>query len=184
MVFETEPHDTVLVKLRDVVPNLLCDVRYATENNFTGRILYTSDTLYARHSVATALANAQKYAIAQGLQLKVFDAYRPLRVQRLMWSIVPDERYVADPATGSRHNRGCALDLTLCDMQGTELTMGTDYDEFTEQSAATYTDLPEQVAQNRATLFNIMHRAGFTVLPSEWWHFDIIGWERFAILNE
>lgn len=184
MVFEHEPRDTVLVKLRDVIPGLLCDVRYATVNNFTGRTLYSSDTLYARHSVATALAQAQKLAQVKGLQLKVYDAYRPLSIQRLMWSIVPDERYVADPATGSRHNRGCAVDLTLCDMQGSELNMGTGYDEFTEQAAATYTDLSEEVVRNRATLFDIMKRAGFTVLPSEWWHFDIIGWERFAILNE
>lgn len=184
MVFEQESRDTVLVKLRDVIPNLLCDVRYSTANNFTGRILYTSDILYARHSVARALAQAQKLALAQGLQLKVYDAYRPLSVQRLMWSIVPDERYVADPAKGSRHNRGCALDLTLCDMQGTELNMGTGYDEFTEKATATFTDLPEDVLKNRALLNGIMATAGFTVLPSEWWHYDFAGWERYAILDE
>jgi D-alanyl-D-alanine dipeptidase len=101
-----------------------------------------------------------------------------------MWSIVPDERYVADPAKGSRHNRGCALDLTLCDMQGTELNMGTGYDEFTEKAAATFTDLPEDVLKNRALLNGIMATAGFTVLPSEWWHYDFAGWERYAILDE
>lgn len=184
LAFESEPRDTVLIRLRDVIPDLLCDVRYATTNNFTHRVLYSSDTLYARHVVAQALLEAQLLARAQGLQLKVFDAYRPLSVQRLMWSIVPDERFVADPAKGSRHNRGCAVDLTLCRLDGTELNMGTGYDEFTEQAAATYTDLSEEVIRNRATLFDIMKRAGFTVLPSEWWHFDIIGWERFAILDE
>lgn len=183
-VFEQEPRDTVLVRLADVVPNLLCDVRYATANNFTGRILYSSDTLYARKVVASALARAQEYARVYKLQLKIFDAYRPLSVQRLMWSIVPDERYVADPAKGSRHNRGCAVDLTLCDMEGNELDMGTGYDEFTEKAAAAYNDLPDEVLRNRGLLDDIMTKAGFSVLPSEWWHFDIVGWERYSILNE
>lgn len=183
-MFEQEPRDTVLVRLADVVPNLLCDVRYATANNFTGRILYSSDTLYARQVVASALARAQEYARVYKLQLKIFDAYRPLSIQRLMWSIVPDERYVADPAKGSRHNRGCAVDLTLCDMEGNELDMGTGYDEFTEKAAAAYNDLPDEVLRNRGLLDDIMTRAGFSVLPSEWWHYDIVGWERYAILNE
>jgi len=184
MTFETEPRDTVLVRLHDVVPNLLTDVRYATTNNFTNRILYTSDTLYARRAVAQQLLQAQRDAQSRGLQLKVFDAYRPLSIQRLMWSIVPDERYVADPAKGSRHNRGCALDLTLCDSTGAELDMGTGYDEFTDRAAATYTDLPENILANRRLLESIMNAAGFDVLPSEWWHFDLRGWEKYAILNE
>ena len=184
MTFETEPRDTVLVRLHDVVPNLLTDVRYATTNNFTNRILYTSDTLYARRAVVQQLLQAQRDAQSRGLQLKVFDAYRPLSIQRLMWSIVPDERYVADPAKGSRHNRGCALDLTLCDSTGAELDMGTGYDEFTERAAATYTDLPENILANRRLLEQIMNAAGFDVLPSEWWHFDLRGWEKYAILNE
>lgn len=184
MTFETQPRDTVLVPLHVVVPDLLTEVRYATADNFTKRVLYTSDTLSARHIVAESLAVAQRAARARGLQLKVYDAYRPLSIQRLMWSIVPDERYVADPAKGSRHNRGCALDLTLCDSSGNELNMGTGYDEFTERAAATYTNLDPAVLENRKLLQNIMSDAGFDVLPSEWWHFDLRGWERFAILNE
>ncbi len=182
--FELQPRDTVLVKIADVVPNLLTDVRYATVNNFTGRVLYTTNVLYARQVMAERLAVAQNLAVQQGLQLKVFDAYRPLSVQRLMWSIVPDERYVANPEKGSRHNRGCAVDLTLCDGNGQELDMGTGYDEFTERAAATYTQLPAAVLANRALLGSIMNQAGFDVLPSEWWHYDMRGWEQFAILSE
>ncbi|MCX6140854.1 MAG: D-alanyl-D-alanine dipeptidase [Candidatus Kapabacteria bacterium] len=184
MTFETQPRDTVLVPLRSVIPDLLTDVRYATADNFTKRVLYPIDTLYARRVVAESLAVAQRSANARGLQLKVYDAYRPLSVQRLMWSLVPDERYVADPAKGSRHNRGCALDLTLCDSTGRELDMGTGYDEFTERAAATFVDLDESVLQNRRLLQSIMSDAGFDVLPSEWWHYDLRGWERFEILNE
>ena len=184
MSFEREPRDTVLVALHSVIPDLLTDVRYATADNFTGRVLYSTDTLYARRAVADALLKAQDIALTHNLQLKVYDAYRPLSIQRFMWSIVPDERYVADPAKGSRHNRGCALDLTLCNAQGKELEMGTGYDEFTEKAASTYTDLPEHILNNRGLLTSIMKQAGFTVLPSEWWHFDLDGWEQFAILNE
>jgi D-alanyl-D-alanine dipeptidase len=184
LVFETQPRDTVLVPLHSMLPDLLTDVRYATENNFTGRILYPHDTLFARRLVVERLVVAQRLAHVKGLQLKVYDAYRPLSIQRLMWSILPDERYVADPAKGSRHNRGCALDLTLCTMDGTELDMGTGYDEFTEKAAATYTDLPEHVLRNRQTLLQIMNDAGFDVLPTEWWHYDVRGWEQFAVLNE
>ncbi len=184
MTFETEPRDTVLVRIHDVVPDLLTDVRYATPDNFTKRVLYTSDTLYARRVMAEQLARAQRSARARGLQLKVFDAYRPLSIQRLMWSIVSDERYVADPAKGSRHNRGCALDLTLCDSAGVELDMGTSYDEFTERAAATFADLPEHVRANRRLLEQIMNDAGFDVLPTEWWHYDLRGWEKYAILDE
>jgi D-alanyl-D-alanine dipeptidase len=184
LVFETQPRDTVLVPLHSMLPDLLTDVRYATANNFTGRILYPHDTLSARRLVVERLVVAQRLAHAKGLQLKVFDAYRPLSIQRLMWSILPDERYVADPAKGSRHNRGCALDLTLCTMDGAELDMGTGYDEFTEKAAATYTGLPEHVLRNRQTLLQIMNDAGFDVLPTEWWHYDVRGWEQFAVLNE
>ncbi len=179
-----EPADTALVRLHDYIPELLTDVRYATPNNFTGTVLYESDVLRARQFVAEALQRAQAEARQRGYQLKVFDAYRPLRVQHVMWSIVPDERYVADPAKGSRHNRGCAVDLTLCTADGTELDMGTGYDAFVPEAAATFTELPAEVLANRRLLLEIMNNAGFDVLPTEWWHFDARGWENFAILDE
>ncbi|MBU3741745.1 MAG: D-alanyl-D-alanine dipeptidase [Candidatus Kapabacteria bacterium] len=176
--------DTVMVRLLDVVPDLHVDVRYATTNNFTKRVLYPHDTLWARACMATALAHAQRLAAEQGYKLKVFDAYRPLSVQRLMWSILPDERYVADPAKGSRHNRGMAVDCTLLDGYGHELDMGTPYDDFSERAWTTYADLPTGVCANRKLLQSIMHEAGFDVLPTEWWHFDCRGWEQMGILNE
>lgn len=176
--------DTTLVPLHDYIPDLLVDVRYATTDNFTGRVLYDTDVLRARLFVVEGLQRAQAEARHRGYQLKVFDAYRPLRVQHVMWSIVPDERYVADPAKGSRHNRGCALDLTLCDSNGVEIPMGTGYDAFVPAASATYTDLPADILANRQLLFEIMDHAGFDVLPTEWWHFDARGWEKYAILDE
>jgi D-alanyl-D-alanine dipeptidase len=180
----TVASDTIMVRLRDAVPMLTFDVRYATANNFAGRVLYSSDTLWARAATAAALHMADSLAREQGLRIKVFDAYRPLSVQRIMWEVVPDERYVANPAKGSRHNRGAALDLTLCDSLGVELDMGTVYDDFTERAHADYSALPEEVKANRSLLRTLMDRAGFDVLPTEWWHYDLRGWERFGILDE
>lgn len=113
--------DTMMVRLRDAVPGLLYDVRYATAQNFASRILYASDELWARDGTARALYIADSLARDRGLRLKVFDAYRPISVQRIMWAIMPDERYVANPAMGSRHNRGAAVDITLCDSTGFDL---------------------------------------------------------------
>jgi D-alanyl-D-alanine dipeptidase len=180
----TAPSDTVMVRLRDVVPELLLDVKYATPNNFTRRVLYPSADLMARRIVAVRLAAVQQALRPRSLQVKVFDAYRPLSVQHLMWSIVPDERYVADPKKGSRHNRGAALDLTICDMDGRELDMGSGYDEFTERAHMDYAGCTPAQRANRALLQLVMNDAGFTVLPTEWWHYDLVGWERFAILDE
>ncbi|CAN5432350.1 M15 family metallopeptidase [soil metagenome] len=176
--------DTIMVRIRDLVPEILADVKYATSDNFTHKVLYRSNELYARRAMALRLADAQRMLQAHGLQLKVFDAYRPLSVQRLMWSLVPDERYVANPAKGSRHNRGAAVDLTLCDATGKELDLGSGYDEFTDRAHMNYNGCTPEQRSNRSLLHDVMKEAGFTVLDTEWWHYDLDGWERFGILNE
>lgn len=177
-------NDTILVRLADAVPGLRFDVRYATTENFTGRKLYASDTLWARQAMATALRSALEHARQRGYGLLVYDAYRPLSVQKLMWSILPDERYVADPAKGSRHNRGAAVDITLCSLDGVPLDMGTPYDDFSEKAHVGAEGLREEARAHRAILHEIMTKAGFDVLPTEWWHYDLGGWERFSILQE
>lgn len=176
--------DTIMVRIRDLVPEILADVKYATTDNFTHKVLYRSNELYARRAMALRLADVQRTLKAQGLQLKIFDAYRPLSVQRLMWSIVPDERYVADPAKGSRHNRGAAVDLTICDATGKELDMGSGYDEFTERAHMNYRGCTDEQRRNRTLLLTVMKEAGFSVLDTEWWHYDLDGWQRFGILDE
>lgn len=176
--------DTIMVRIRDLVPEILADVKYATTDNFTHKILYRSNELYARRAMALRLAVAQQRLNALGLQLKIFDAYRPLSVQRLMWSLVPDERYVANPEKGSRHNRGAAVDLTICDAAGKELDMGSGYDEFTERAHMNYGGCTPGQRHNRTLLHDVMKAAGFTVLDTEWWHYDLDGWQRFGILNE
>ncbi len=172
-----------LVDAAALAPGLRLDIRYATAHNFTGRALYPAARCLLRPAVAERLAQAQAAAAAQGLGLKVYDCYRPLAVQRAMWTLVPDERYVADPAKGSRHNRGAAVDVTLVDAAGVELPMPTAFDDFSARAHRDYTDLPPDRLANRATLERLMMDAAFTGLPTEWWHFDANGWEQYEVLD-
>ena len=160
------------------------DVRYATPNNFMKKTLYPVAKAYLRAPAARALAEIQRELAPRGVGLKVFDAYRPYRVTEAMWKPIRNPDYVADPARGSRHNRGAAVDLTLIDLRsGAELPMPTGYDDFTERAAHAYTDLPADVLANRALLREVMTKHGFEPLPSEWWHYDFSGWERFELMN-
>lgn len=172
-----------LVDLRRFVPSLRFEIRYATTNNFTGRQLYPDARCFLRRAVAEQLEDAQRELQAQGLGLKVFDAFRPRAVQQTMWSMVPDPRYVADPAKGSRHNRGAAVDVTLVTAAGDRVPMPTEFDDFTERAHRDFADLPDEVIRNRDLLDAVMSRHGFVGLPSEWWHFDATNWAAFPILE-
>jgi D-alanyl-D-alanine dipeptidase len=160
------------------------DIRYATANNFMKKTLYPVAAAFLRAPAARALTQVQQELAARGLGLKVFDAYRPYRVTEAMWEPIRNPDFVADPAKGSRHNRGAAVDLTLVDLKtGEELAMPTGYDDFTERAAHAFTDLPAGVVANRAVLRDAMTRHGFEPLPSEWWHYDFKGWERFDLMD-
>lgn len=179
----SEPVTVGIVNLTQKLPGLMTDVRYASEKNFTGQILYESAIPYLVAQAADSLVIVQNELKKRGLQLVVFDGYRPLSVQRKMWAVYPDSRFVANPANGSRHNRGCAIDLTLADSVGHYLKMPTDYDDFTEKANASYMDLPEPVLKNRALLKQVMERHGFIGLDSEWWHFDFQGWQNYPLMD-
>ncbi len=173
-----------LVDLRSAIPGASFDIRYATEHNFMKRVLYPVDEAWLRAPAAAALADIQRELAAEGIGLKIFDAYRPYRVTEMMWEPYKDPDYVADPARGSRHNRGAAVDLTLVDLKtGEELEMPTGYDAFTPLAHHDYMDLPEAALRNRQILRSVMERHGFEALPSEWWHYDFRGWEKFALMN-
>lgn len=172
-----------LVDILSLDPSLVLDVRYATENNFLKRKLYPVARVLLRRPVAERLARVQKRLRAQGLGLKAFDGYRPLSAQKTMWAILPDEKYVGDPAKGSKHNRGAAVDVSLVDAQGRELPMPTPYDDFTPKAAAGYADIPGPAKANRKILQDAMTAGGFEIFPSEWWHFNDPEWETFGILD-
>lgn len=175
---------TELVELQKLDSTLVIDVRYATKNNFTGEILYPTSKIYLIDEVAYQIVKVNQYLKNNfGLRLKIFDGYRPLSVQKEMWNIISDERYVANPKKGSMHNRGCAVDLTLVDSTGNELEMGTQYDDFSEKSHIDYFNLSDQVLKNRKILLQTMTKFGFIPLKTEWWHFDYKDWEKYPILD-
>jgi D-alanyl-D-alanine dipeptidase len=177
------PYDARLIDIRAVNPKIALDIRYATTNNFLKRQLYPVARCVLRGAAARRLSQVQQELEKKGLGLKVYDCYRPLSVQKLMWQIKPDPNYVANPAKGSRHNRGAAVDLTLVDRNGKELEMPTGFDDFTERAHRDYRGASAQAKKNSKLLEDVMSKYGFIPLETEWWHFDAPGWEDYAILD-
>jgi len=173
-----------LVDVQQRVPGIVTDVRYATSDNFMHQQLYPVAVVFLRRPPAEALRDVQADLATRGLGLKVFDGYRPYRVTVRMWEPIRNPDFVADPAMGSRHNRGAAVDLTIIDRAtGRELTMPTPYDDFTVRARQDYAELPAEVIANRALLRDVMTRHGFDPLPTEWWHFDYRGWQKFELMD-
>ena len=172
-----------IVDVKGINPHIIVDMRYATEDNFTKKRVYDSNTCFLRKSTAVKLDAVQRELEGMNLGLKVWDCYRPLAVQRILWAILPDERYVANPEKGSRHNRASSVDVTLVDSQGKELQMPTGFDDFSPRAYHHYQDLPAQAIRNRELLKGLMEKAGFIPLPEEWWHYDDKKWMQFDILD-
>jgi zinc D-Ala-D-Ala dipeptidase len=173
-----------LVDILSINSTIVLDIRYATENNFTHHKLYPVVKCMLRREPAESLSAVQKELKTRGFGLKVFDGYRPLSIQKKLWKAVPDDRYVANPAKGSRHNRGAAVDLTIVDSLGHELEMPTPFDSFSDKAHCDYMKLSKNVLKNRALLERVMERHGFLRMSSEWWHFDFYSWGRFQILDQ
>jgi D-alanyl-D-alanine dipeptidase len=172
-----------LVDIADMDSRIVVEIKYATADNFMGRPLYPANRCLLRESVARRLSRVQDDLAERGRGLKIHDGYRPLSVQKLMWEVLPDERYVANPAKGSRHNRGAAVDVTLVDAWGRELPMPCPYDEFSPRAHRTYAAASLAERRNRDLLIEAMERRGFRGLDTEWWHFDAPGWQQYAVLD-
>jgi D-alanyl-D-alanine dipeptidase len=148
-------------------------MRYATADNFLKEKVYDCDKCLLRKDAALALLKAHDRLKGEGYRIKLFDCYRPLDVQKKMWKIMPDDRYVGNPyGSGSVHNKGAAVDLTLTDSLGRELEMGTPFDHFGREAHHAYTDLPTEVLTRRRILKEAMEGAGFEPITSEWWHYS------------
>ena len=173
-----------LVDLAAFIPGVVLDIRYATTNNFTGERIYDRAKAYARRPVAEALRKIQQELKTQGLGVKIFDAYRPYSATVKFYEVYRDTTYVASPYRGSRHNRGCALDLTLVNLAtGEELRMPTGYDSFTRDAWPSTPAADSEIARNRQHLIGVMEKYGFRVNSSEWWHYDFRGWGNFEVLD-
>ena len=182
---ERTPPD--LIEIRKVDPTILVDLRYASERNLTHRALYAHDMpALIRPSVAERLAAAQKFLRTHGFGLKIWDAYRPLRAQRLLWQLAPNGSYLADPksSVGSMHTRGVAVDATLVDKSGREVAMPTDFDAFTPSAMHVYQGDDAVVRSNLNMLQRAMARSGFYGLRTEWWHFAAEDWGRYSPIED
>lgn len=176
-----------LVDLRDLDPTLRFDVRYATEDNFLGAPVYDVACAMLQRPAAEALLAVQRSLAPHGLGLCVFDGYRPWRVTKLFWEATPPElrEFVADPAAGSRHNRGCAVDLSLCDLAtGALVDMPSDFDEFTWRAYPAYPGGTARQRWYRELLRTAMEPHQFAVIDTEWWHFDFHLWREYPVLDE
>ncbi len=175
--------DTTFVRLADFSKDFAYDIRYATENNFLKAKVYDCPECYTRVKTAKALIEANKDFLKNGVKIKFFDCYRPNSVQYKMWEIVPNPQYVANPDKGSIHNKGGAVDITLVDMEGNELDMGTDFDYFGKRAYHDNMDLPQEILDNRILLKETMEAHGFWSIRTEWWHYNLSAASNDRVAN-
>jgi D-alanyl-D-alanine dipeptidase len=175
-----------LVELVSLDPTLHLDIRYATSDNLAKRPVYREARAFLQRPAAEALIRAHHSLKVKGYGLLIFDGYRPWSVTKIFWDITPPEKhlFVANPVEGSKHNRGCAVDLSLYDLKTSRpIEMPSTYDEMSERSYPTYQGGTAAQRAARDPLRSAMERQGFTVYPTEWWHFDYKGWNQYPILN-
>jgi len=175
-----------LIELTELSNTIKLDIRYATANNFVGRPVYAEARAFLQRPAAEALVRVHEKLNEQGLGLVIFDGYRPWTITKLFWEVVSEDKrkFVADPAKGSKHNRGCAVDLSIYNLRsGKLIDMPSDFDEFTERASPNYTGGTEKERANRDLLRSLMEAEGFSVNPNEWWHFDYKDWEKYAIYD-
>ncbi len=183
---ELNKREADLLELVKLDKTIKLDIRYATADNFVGKAVYPEARAFLQRDAAEAVARVHQKLKKQSLGLVIFDGYRPWAITKLFWeTVTPEQRkFVADPAKGSKHNRGCAVDLSIYDLNtGKLLPMPSGYDEFTTRASPDYTGGTAEETKNRELLRRLMEAEGFTVNPNEWWHFDYKDWEKYAIYD-
>ena len=183
---ENNKREADLIELIKLDKTIKLDIRYATTNNFVGRAVYPEARAFLQRPAAEGLVRVHKLLKKKGLGLVIYDGYRPWAITKLFWDVVKlDQRkYVADPVKGSKHNRGCAVDLGIYDLKtGKAIPMPSGFDEFTERASPDYKGGTDEERSNRDILRRMMEAEGFIVNPNEWWHFDHKDWEQYAIYD-
>ncbi|RZK43941.1 MAG: D-alanyl-D-alanine dipeptidase [Pedobacter sp.] len=173
-----------LIEIKKAIPSIALDIRYATKDNFMKQVMYKEPRAFARKPVVDKLKLIQGDLAKKGYGLKIYDAYRPYAITIAFYQKASDKNFVANPAKGSKHNRGCAVDLSLIDLKtGRELLMPTPYDSFEPAAAPHFNDLSAEAIKNRDFLIATMHAHGFKVIYNEWWHFDFNGWQNYDLMD-
>jgi beta-lactamase class D/D-alanyl-D-alanine dipeptidase len=183
---EPNKREADLLELVKLDKTIKLDIRYARTDNFVGKVVYPEARAFLQRPAAEALVRVHKLLKKQGFGIAVFDGYRPWSITKLFWEVTPDDKrkYVANPKTGSRHNRGCAVDLTLYDLKtGRLVPMPSEFDEFTERASPDYKGGTAEETRSRDLLRRLMESEGFTVNANEWWHFDYKDWQNYAIYD-
>jgi D-alanyl-D-alanine dipeptidase len=183
---EENKREADLVELIKLSKSIKLDIRYATADNFVGRKVYPEARAFLQRPAAEAVVRVHKKLKKKGLGLVIFDGYRPWTITKLFWEVTPQDKrkFVANPEKGSKHNRGCAVDLSIFNRKTGELVpMPSGYDEFTERASPDYAGGTDEERANRDMLRRMMEEEGFTVNPNEWWHFDLKNWEDYAIYD-
>lgn len=171
---EKEPEDDEYVLVKKYIPDIYVELRYATENNFTGVKIYDFTEAYLRYGTVKKLAQVQKELKQQGYSLKIWDAYRPFEAQQKLWEVYPDPNYVANPANGMKnHNLGGTVDITMVAADGSIIPMPTEFDDFSQKADRDYSDIEdEEAVKNVMILQNAMENNGFTGYQGEWWDYS------------
>ena len=171
---EKEPEDDEYVLVKKYIPDIYVELRYATENNFTGVKIYDFTEAYLRYGTVKKLAQVQKELKQQGYSLKIWDAYRPFEAQQKLWEVYPDPNYVANPANGMRrHNLGGTVDITMVAADGSIIPMPTEFDDFSLKADRNYSDIDNEEAVNNVMILqNAMENNGFTGYQGEWWDYS------------
>lgn len=175
-----------LAEIIKLDPTIKLDIRYATKNNFLGKAVYKQPRAFLQRPAAEALVRVNQTLRKLGYGLVIFDGYRPWYVTRVFWDVTPADKkiFVADPSKGSRHNRGCAVDLSLFDLNtGAEVKMPSEYDEMTERAHINYECATPPAKRLREMLRAAMSAEGFSVYEPEWWHYDYKDWKEYPIMN-
>lgn len=175
-----------MLELKNLDETIKLDIRYAREDNFVGRPVYLEARAFLQRDAAEALIRVHQNLRQMNLGLVIFDGYRPWSITKLFWEVVPkhQRKFVANPKNGSKHNRGCAVDLSLYDLRtGELLEMPSDFDEFNEKASPTYPGGTKKERENRDLLRRMMEDQEFTVNPKEWWHFDYKTWRDHKIYD-
>jgi D-alanyl-D-alanine dipeptidase len=181
---DTTSDQSGLVPVLDYDDSFIIDLRYSTTNNFTGKKIYPVDTCLLQKGTLDKLINANNEFKKLGYRIKIWDAYRPASVQVHLWNLVKDTRFIASPyASGSRHNRGAAVDITLVDSTGKELEMPTGFDEFNTSAYRTNTNISDAAKKNLELLTSVMEKNGFDRIETEWWHYDDSEADNYPILD-
>ncbi|HQY67540.1 MAG TPA: M15 family metallopeptidase [Pyrinomonadaceae bacterium] len=183
---EDNKREADLIELTKLSRSIKLDIKYATTDNFVGKVVYPEARAFLQRPAAEAVVRVHKLLKKEGLGLVIYDGYRPWAITKLFWEVTPEDKrmFVANPEKGSKHNRGCAVDLGIYDRKtGKAIPMPSAFDEFSDRASPDYKGGTDEERANRDKLRRLMEAAGFTVNANEWWHFDFKAWQQYAIYN-